>query len=347
MIWLPSSKKRGYQQIVLTYSPLTTKVSYQPTETSKLLIIRRFYLPGHNLFHQLEKFPLFNFLYITPVLLINSIIWLISNQHRIDVIHSHGLNAAIIGNLLKPIFRISRHITSIYSTYDNVPFNSLSTRLLVACLNRTNHILTQTNQSIQQLITLGVNKENISRYYHWIDIHRFKPVSQKKSPFSILFIGRMIPSKNAILLATVARKLPQIIFNFIGTGPQYPLLQTLSKKYPNIVLLGDIPYIELHRYYQSNSLLCLPSLNQEGWGRVLAESVACGTPVICSDRGGTIEAIDTTVAIIINPTVNNFYKSIKSLFESQHQLQNLQSHCRPYALKHYSSDNISYITRHY
>ncbi|MFZ2153321.1 MAG: glycosyltransferase family 4 protein [Microgenomates group bacterium] len=338
---------QNYRQIVLTYSPLTTTVTYQRLEKKPNLIIRRFYLFGHNLFHTLEKYPLLNFCYITPYLLVRSILWLLFHPQKIDTIHSHGLNGAIIGNILQKIFSIPRHLTSIYSTYDNVPLNSLGTKILVSTLNHTNHIVTQTDQSIHQLISLGVEPKRISRYYHWLDLNRFHPVKNKPSTFSVLFIGRLIPAKNALMLAKVASKFPQLIFNFVGTGPDYPSLKKMSLVFPNIRLHGDIPYSRLHEYYQSNSILCLPSKYSEGWGRVLAESVACGTPVICSHLGGTVEAVDSTVAILIPPTISNFTKSIRLLSTHSKIYLQMCRHCRPYATQHYSSDNIHYITQFY
>ena len=340
-------QSKNYNQIVLTYSPLTTHTTYQKVEKSNNLYIRRFYLPGHNLFHRFEKHPLINFLYITPYLLFRSCLWLLLHHPHIDTIHSHGLNAAQIGNVVKKIFCIPRHIVSIYSTYDNVPLNSLSTKLLVHILRQTDHVLTQTNQSVHQLIKLGIPSTQISRYYHWINLQQFHPIQKPSQAFTALFVGRLIPTKNALLLAQLAPEFPKIIFKFVGTGPDYPSLSQLAHSHKNIILVGDVPYSQLHQYYQNADIFCLPSKYHEGWGRVLAESIACGTPVICSNLGGTTEAVDNSVAIIVSPTADNFHKAIKKIFADPTQLQKLKKNCPPYAKKYYSSDNILYITRHY
>jgi glycosyltransferase involved in cell wall biosynthesis len=194
---------------------------------------------------------------------------------------------------------------------------------------------------------MGVSSTILHRYYHWIDLKRFKPLANIPKTLSVLFVGRMIPSKNALTLANLAKHFPKLKFNFIGTGPQYSKLQALQSKHKNIHLLGDVPYSQLHNYYQQASVLCLPSIYQEGWGRVLAESVACGTPVICSNLGGTVEAVSSEVAIIIKPTSTNFRLAIKGFFENKLIHTNMTKNCRPYALKHYSHKNISYITQYY
>ena len=341
--------KKNYHTTVLTYSPLSTaNTKWLPIEKfGKYSKIYRYKWFGGNLFHRLEKQPFLNLIYITPYLLIRSVLYLMTHKQRVDVIHSHGINGAIIGIILKKLFHIKKHIVSIYSTYDNVPLNSFSTRLVVSVLNQTDHVLTQSNSSVSQLGNLGVNRQKLSRYFHWVDLEQFKPISSKMKPFSVLFVGRMIPPKNAYLLSKVACKFPKIEFVFVGTGPDYNKINKLSKKNKNIKLVGDVTYSELHSYYQQSSVLCVPSKYHEGWGRIIAESISCGAPVISSNLGGTIEAADTSVAIFIKPTAINFIKEIKKLSTKPSIYNELKNKCRPYALKHYSKRNISYITDNY
>ena len=339
----------NYKNIVLTYSPLSTPNTKWKAKEShgKHSQIYRFKWFAGNLFHRLEKYPLINLLYITPYLLIRSTIYLSTKHPRIDVIHSHGINGAIIGIFLKKLFKIKKHITSIYSTYDNVPLNSFSTKFMVNILNHCDVILTQSDISVSQLKNMGVNPNKISRYYHWIDLNKFKPIPTKNKKFSVLFIGRMIPQKGTLLLAKVAKKLPKIDFIFVGTGPDYPKLTKISQNTPNIKLVGNVAYENLNQYYQKASLLCVPSKYKEGWWRIIAESIACATPVISSNLGATVEAADTSVAIFIKPTLNNFIKEINNLYLNRSIYRKLKNNCRSYALNHYSSKNISYITKNY
>ncbi len=339
----------NYKNIVLTYSPLSTpNTKWKKQELiGKHSKIYRFKWLAYNLFHHLEKYPLLNLIYITPYLFIRSIIFLLSTNSQFDIIHSHGINGAIIGIFIQKIFKIKKHIVSIYSTYDNVPLNSISTKLIVLILNHCDQVLTQSDISVTQLKRLGVNSNKISRYYHWIDLDQFKPIKVKNKKFSVLFIGRMVPQKGALILAKVAQKLPQIKFTFVGTGPDYKKILNLSKKFINIEIIGDVAYKNLNQYYQKSFLLCVPSKYKEGWGRIIAESIACGTPVISSNLGATVEAADSSVAVFIEPTVNNFIREINKLYKNPKLYQSLLKNCRIYALKHYSNKNISYITKNY
>lgn len=339
--------KNNYKSIILTYSPITTKTNYKTFEKSKNIEIHRFPWIGGNLFHKLEKHPLINIFYITPYLLIRSIIFLIFHPHKIDTIHSHGINAAIIGIIIKKIFKINNHITSIYSTYDNVPLNSFGTKFMVYILNNTDKVLTQSVQSIEQLSKLGIKQNKIDLYRHWIDLKQFKPIRSSPHPFSVLFIGRLIPQKGALLLAKVASTMQYIDFLFVGQGPDYSKLEKYSKKYKNIKLLGNIPYSKLPKAYNMANVFCIPSLYKEGWGRVIMEALACGLPIIASNRGAITEVVDSSVAIIINPTYINLKKSIEKIYKDKKLFNKLKNNSIKYAHSHFSSKSISLITKYY
>ena len=70
---------------VLTYSPLTTKTTYLSKEKIGLCQVFRFKWFGYQLFPKLEKYPLLDFLYITPYLLIRSYFWLLFNKNKINI----------------------------------------------------------------------------------------------------------------------------------------------------------------------------------------------------------------------------------------------------------------------
>jgi len=335
---------KKYQQLILTYSPITTPNTKFKTieKIGQNIIIRRFNWFGGNLFHKLEKQPLLNTLYLTPYLLVRSIFYILCHQPKIDVIHAHGLNSALIGLILKKIFKIKKLIVSIYSSYDNVPISPASQKFIKHILNSSQAVLTQSDSSIKQFKKLGIN--NVHRYYHWIDLNRFSP-STKNRQFTILFVGRMIPQKGAYLLAKITNKFPKINFQFIGQGQDFLKIKNLKQK--NIKLLGNIDYSKLQHYYQKSHLLIIPSQYQEGWGRVAMESLACGTPVIASNLGGLNELLDSSVSLLIPPTTKNLTLAINKILNQPDLYQKLQKNSRPYALEHFSSKNIKYITQHY
>jgi len=340
---LTTALSQNYQVFVHTYSPITTSgTSWPKLEKSINLTIFRHPHFGKNLFHKLEKFPILQFLYLTPSLFLHTSLWMLRHHQRISIIHSHGFNGAFIGHYLAKIFA-KKHIISTHAIYDYLK----PSPILLKLINQSHQTLTLSDASKKQLIAWGANKNKLSTYKYWIDLSIFKPVTTKNKIFTILFVGRLIQKKGVKILVKIAQKIPSINFTFIGTGPLENYLQTISKKYKNIKFLGKIDNKHLPKYYSQSHLLCVPSLYQEGFGRVVMESVACGTPVLASNLGGLPEALDSSVSILIKPTINNLHKSISQLFQNQILYNRLSKHCRPYALTNFSNKNILSITKYY
>lgn len=332
--------------IVITYSPLTTSAPYKVIETRHNTKVYRLPHLGMGLFYRLEKHPLLNFLYLTPYLFFASLIYLVFHR-RPHLIYVHGLNAAFIGAILKKVFHLPLFV-NLYSHYDNVPFAKTQKKLFVHTLNQADYVFTQSKLSIRQLHSMGINQHKLKIYHHWIDLTRFRPINNKvklrrrhKLPdrFTILFVGRLIPTKNALLVAKLASHFPDCNFLFVGHGPQETDIRRYQDKYPNIFLYPQVPYSQLHHYYQISDLFLFPTQGQEGWGRVAMEAIACGLPVIASNRGAIPENLDSTVSLLVTPSFSKIKQALGKLINHPHLYHQIAQNTRPYALKHYSSRN--------
>lgn len=340
---LVSELSKKYQVFVHTYSPITTpQVSWEKTEKHPNLDIFRHHWFGKNIFHNLEKYPILQFLYLTPTLFLHTFIWMAKHHKKISIIHSHGFNAALIGHILSIMFN-KKHIISTHAIYDYLK----PSKLLLKLINQSHITLTLSKASQNQLIDWGVDSNKLSVYKYWINLNLFKASQTKNKQFTVLFVGRLITKKGIKLLIKTAKKMPYIDFKFIGTGPLEKYLRNLSIKFKNITFLGKIDNKLLPQYYSQSHLLCVPSLYQEGFGRVVMESVACGTPVLASNLGGLSEALNDSVSILIKPTSKNLFISITRLYKNKDLYSKLSKHCRPYALTNFSSKNILSIIKYY
>ena len=348
--------KKGYRIFVQTYSPITTKnTKWKKREfRGNFIKITRYPWFGENLFHKLENYPILDFLYLTPYLLIRSFFFMLSNARNIDVIHAQGLNAGMIGVILKTIFQ-KRFLISLHAIYSNIDCHGLSSLIARVIINRADVTLGMSKAVNNQFDQTGIKLRNIEKYRYWVNLNLFKPSNLKESRnkvgiddrFTVLFVGRLIPVKGIKLLVEIAQELDQIQFVFIGGGPLEFFLKDVSDQNSNIKFLGQVQNIHLPYYYSSADIFCIPSQYEEGLGRVVMESVACGTPVVGSNRGGISEALGETVSILVKPTHNNLKNAIKTLYTDKEKLKTLKNNCRDYAIMNYSEQNLDLITKHY
>ncbi|MDF0651639.1 MAG: hypothetical protein CV081_09055 [Nitrospira sp. LK265] len=87
-----------------------------------------------------------------------------------------------------------------------------------------------------------------------------------------------------------------------GEGPLHEQLQAdvHRKGLSDVVrLIGFVPEAQLGRYYQAADLVLMPSLQLEGFGLVMVEAMACGTPVLGTPVGAIPEILNQVDPILV------------------------------------------------
>ena len=109
---------------------------------------------------------------------------------------------------------------------------------------------------------------------------------------AFLYVGRFSPEKNLIGLIQAYRryrveKSGVWSLTMVGDGPQGEEIKRHARRMGlhNIRFLGYRQIEELPFCYVESTALILPSLS-ESWGLVVNEAMACGLPVMVSDRCG-------------------------------------------------------------
>jgi glycosyltransferase involved in cell wall biosynthesis len=133
-----------------------------------------------------------------------------------------------------------------------------------------------------------------------VDLRKFKPLAKPRFSVppmakTVLFVGRLCGRKGLGILLTALNLLrqPRISLRVIGTGPSQFQMEELAVRLglsKQVDFVGNVSEVQLVSYYQSSSVVCLPSF-QEGFGIVAIEAQACGTPVVATRAGGLSEAV--------------------------------------------------------
>ncbi len=128
----------------------------------------------------------------------------------------------------------------------------------------------------------------------------FQATKIEKMKNQILYVGRLSPNKRIdVLISAIAKiktNIPDICLHIVGTGPLLRSLEQLVIHHDlkdGVIFHGFLPEDDLIRLYKSSTLFVLPSV-KEGFGIVLLEAMAAGTPIIAANQkdSATIELID-------------------------------------------------------
>ncbi len=121
-----------------------------------------------------------------------------------------------------------------------------------------------------------------------IDVNMFQPASEARDrPVRALFSGNMTLRKGAFMLPAIARHLRPGVKIICATGLRFtdhPLVND------NIEFIGRVAYRDMPSLYHSVDILLMPTV-REGFGLAVAEAMACGLPIVATDRSTMPELV--------------------------------------------------------
>lgn len=341
--------QRKWKVFVLAYQPLSTRVSWKLFEREKDLIIFRIpWLRG--LFEKLVHYPLFEFVYLVPGLFfVTPFIILI---YKPEIIHAHGLSAAVSAVFWGKLLR-KRSIISLHSVY-SFPKHGLYRDFVRLLLVNSDYVLCLSKKSNDEIKRLGVSENKTSVFTYWIDLEHFKftPAAKKTlgwiNKYTVIFVGRLIEEKGIReLIESVTLWNNKIELIIIGSGPMESFILEKIKKIDSIKFIGKIDQKDLPVYYSAADCSIIPSTSEEGFGRVIIESLACGTPVIASNKGATQEAMDETVGKFIKVSPTNIKEAVEDFYKHPNKVKELSKRTRQFVKRRYSESNVQEIIKAY
>jgi glycosyltransferase involved in cell wall biosynthesis len=214
------------------------------------------------------------------------------------------------------------------------PVDARFYNLALAGLRRADLVLAVSQYTADELVrTAIVREERVVVTPEGVDLKRFRPLRPTNGAVSdeelgggryLLHVGTEEPRKNLEALldafAIVALRHPDVHLLRVGGARAPDRRASLRARIEELGLsgrvqfLGDVPDAELPLVYGRAAICVVPSL-YEGFGLPVLEAMACGVPVVCSNRASLPEVAGTG-ALMVEPTPPKLAEAIDRLLGS-------------------------------
>jgi glycosyltransferase involved in cell wall biosynthesis len=170
----------------------------------------------------------------------------------------------------------------------------------------------------------------------------------------ILFTSRRLVHRVGLdkllqAVAAIKPRIPDIWLAIAGRGHIQATLQQQATELgldDNVKFLGFIPDEQLPIAYQAANLTVMPSQSFEGFGLAIVESLACGTPVICTPVGGMPEILEAFSPDLITTSIeaSSITEKLENVLLGNTPIPSREA-CRQYATTHYDWNKIAQQVR--
>lgn len=166
------------------------------------------------------------------------------------------------------------------------------------------------------LAKIGIPRYLIHTFPLGLDHARYVPGKQKSADPLFICLARLVKMKRVDVciqaLAKVVKQYPKATLVVSGQGPEEETLRLLTTSLhleKNVTfmapgddrLTGQTHTVRKIAYLQQAWALLLPSV-KEGWGMVVTEAAACGTPAIVSNVSGLRDSVVHQQTGLIGPS---------------------------------------------
>lgn len=192
-----------------------------------------------------------------------------------------------------------------------------------------------------------------------VDLTRFQPNLSRQDARTqlswpqdrfILFtprrlVYRMGLDKLLMALNQIESKTSDIWLAIAGKGPLRAALEQQAAELglsDRVKFLGFLPDEQLPVAYQAADLTVMPSQSLEGFGLVLSESLACGTPALCTPVGGMPEVVEPLSPGLITASceANDIAQRLEEVLTGKVSMPS-RTACREYTATHFDWNHIS------
>lgn len=329
--WFPTEKNIFAGDFVQRHAKavsLLAKVTVLHIESgnyrNKNLVINKL---NDNYEERIIYIPESNFKILTQIKRIIEYDKAVKSIEKYDLIHTNIIYANTIWTLIRKIFYREKYVlTEHWTEYDAKSGYKLSIlrKIFAKIIVKNASYIFPVSQSLQiGMQQNGLQNANFQVIPNVVDteIFRLKTI-EKASIKKFLHVSSLDDKqKNISGIINVIKKLKNTNFLFefyiVGsTNFDNLQLSIVKNQLDNVFLLGSLPHQKVAEIMQKSDCLVLFS-NYENQPCVIAESFACGLPVISTNVGGISEFFPENFGFLIEKSnENELYDAIKKVIKN-------------------------------
>lgn len=209
-------------------------------------------------------------------------------------------------------------------------------RLLENISIKNSDLVITTTPYLKKVILNRYNfKKRIAVIPNWVDSTVFKPSKVKKNNHSIISNGRLVESKDFLLLLKSVKNLGNgYSLTIIGSGPcKSELVKYAIDNKVKFRILGKVTNSKIPELLNSSQFFVSTS-KYEGQSRAILEAMSCGIPTIATNVIGNRDTIiNNENGILTNRNSEEINRTILELYKNAKLRNKISRHARSYILK--------------
>lgn len=232
-------------------------------------------------------------------------------REKVDLIHAQWSLTGFLSVLAKKLTGVPVVVTERGAALNLAVKNRLMRRVLVYTLKNCDAVTSNNERQAEIIKGLGIDSRKANVVVNGVERGTFKQMDKKKckknlgledgSPL-LLFAGWLIERKGLTYLLQALKELlkdyPAAKLVVIGEGALEKNLKKEASDFgiaENVLFAGSKTHNEVAEHMNAADLFVLPSIS-EGRANVIAEALACGTPVVATDVGDAASLVEDGIS---------------------------------------------------